>query len=67
MGSLLLLREYAISIHTLHTEGDLTFYHVCQIQLEISIHTLHTEGDAVSDDELNEARKDFNPHPPHGG
>ena len=35
-----------ISIHTLHTEGDLkiNFHHP---QSDISIHTLHTEGDCA--------------------
>ena len=34
-----------ISIHTLHTEGDLVFPVPPFDTLTISIHTLHTEGD----------------------
>ena len=35
-----------ISIHTLHTEGDIRRLNMA-IQTVISIHTLHTEGDII--------------------
>ena len=35
----------AISIHTLHTEGDSVHFKASIKELTISIHTLHTEGD----------------------
>ena len=56
-----------ISIHTLHTEGDLRRRRRKQAGRRISIHTLHTEGDLISTCAILAYYDDFNPHPPHGG
>ena len=55
-----------ISIHTLHTEGDIA--DVLKIKdIRISIHTLHTEGDSFVCRHSQQSSRNFNPHPPHGG
>ena len=54
-----------ISIHTLHTEGDVSISSPFQTT-SISIHTLHTEGDRHGKNSTN-FDENFNPHPPHGG
>ena len=36
-----------ISIHTLHTEGDIIQMELSNLPSDISIHTLHTEGDHI--------------------
>ena len=36
-----------ISIHTLHTEGDVVGVFFKPVPKTISIHSLHTEGDGV--------------------
>ena len=56
----------AISIHTLHTDGDHPVLAGDPRMGGISIHTLHTEGDAIQPVKHHQAI-DFNPHPPHGG
>ena len=43
------LRRFHISIHSLHTEGDIPYRGVF-FNPFISIHSLHTEGDYVSSD-----------------
>ena len=54
-----------ISIHSLHTEGDI--YHVTvACTRRISIHSLHTEGDEHANVSV-QPTSHFNPLPPHGG
>ena len=40
-------RGFSISIHTLHTEGDIALVPLLIFSITISIHTLHTEGDEI--------------------
>ena len=54
-----------ISIHSLHTEGDIITVEVSYMYC-ISIHSLHTEGDA-SHKAYQWTHDYFNPLPPHGG
>ena len=57
--------QIRISIHSLHTEGDLST-HVVLPAHGISIHSLHTEGDLLFDNAFFLCIH-FNPLPPHGG
>ena len=41
------LKQAQISIHTLHTEGDMFYPSPIHQEIFISIHTLHTEGDGL--------------------
>ncbi len=61
-----LLLAAGISIHTLHTEGDIVIPAILISTIPISIHTLHTEGDMYRREKAGKQRH-FNPHPPHGG
>ena len=54
-----------ISIHSLHTEGDIKQL-TSAIRQRISIHSLHTEGD-MNVAKLCAVVLNFNPLPPHGG
>ena len=45
MGNVVKVSGLNISIHSLHTEGDLVGHHKGTGKT-ISIHSLHTEGDA---------------------
>ena len=55
-----------ISIHSLHTEGDVLWVAAPGRSGNISIHSLHTEGDGNSTPPLTFSLH-FNPLPPHGG
>ena len=55
-----------ISIHSLHTEGDLSGVWFQRRRFQISIHSLHTEGD-FQNRWLHWLPAYFNPLPPHGG
>ena len=57
--------KVSISIHSLHTEGDIQVIIRLRNQ-DISIHSLHTEGD-LHTSFFCTSMQYFNPLPPHGG